>query len=355
VPDGSSFGQPFCIVFTWVDDVEVVVVDGSNIPESAVKVFRNGAALAEACGSDPCVPCADCRPPANACTVRHVCGFSEYAVGAAPPTATPTPTTTQTPPTDPTATATDAAPTPTETPTETLTATPTPTPTDTQTATPTGTATPTRTVTPTPTATQTGTEQPTPTTTSTPAAACGALPVAGCKSGESGKGFVQLKKRTGDATKSSFAWKWGSGAATTPAEFGDPTASTNYRLCVYDGAGVLQMNVFIPGGGACDNDKACWKRTGSSETAGFSYKRKDGTPSGVTSISLKAGPEGKAKISVKGKGSALGIPTLPLAETPSPTIVQLVNTSTSSCWQASYSPPAATAPTADEKFKDKND
>ena len=58
-------------------------------------------------------------------------------------------------------------------------------------------------------------------------------------------------------------------------------------------------------------------------------------PDGLQKITLKAGASaGKGKISVKGKGTNLPLPALPLT---TPVRVQLLHASSSTCWEASFS------------------
>lgn len=59
------------------------------------------------------------------------------------------------------------------------------------------------------------------------------------------------------------------------------------------------------------------------------------TPDGLTFIRLKPGATGKARVLVRGKGSTLALPTLPL--TP-PVTVQL-HTEHGECWTAAYPVP----------------
>jgi hypothetical protein len=177
--------------------------------------------------------------------------------------------------------------------------------------------------------------------------------VPGCTRALAGKGFLLLKKNAGDSTGGVLFWKWAKGPATF-SEFGLPVVSTDYRLCVYDGADLLRMNMFVPAGGICARGKPCWKANGMNDSATYKYKRKDGAFNGITAILLRA-PQGTASILVKGRGPFLSMPRLPLVQTPSPARVQLVNSTTSTCWEATYSGPALTAPAATEKFKDTND
>jgi hypothetical protein len=56
---------------------------------------------------------------------------------------------------------------------------------------------------------------------------------------------------------------------------------------------------------------------------------------GLTALVLKAGIAGKAKVQVKGKGTGLILPTLPLAKSPS--VVAQLRTSSGKCWGAGFS------------------
>jgi hypothetical protein len=262
----------------------------------------------------------------------------------------PTPTPTSTPTSTPTNTPTS---TPTETPTITNTPTVTDTPTETPTSTPTethveGTDTPTETPTETPTVTDTPTQ--TPTSTLVPGE-CAPTPVSGCKAPTPQKGILLISKKTGDPTKSKLVWRWNKGAQTFPADLGNPLTTTNYRLCIYDGTDSLIMQLAAPAGGTCGT-KPCWRAT----NTGFVYKNKAGSATGLTVLRLKAGDAEKAKVLVKGKGSNVSVPaTLPLTQTPNPVRAQLVNSTTSVCWEASYSSPPVNRQPNSQKWKDKND
>jgi len=149
--------------------------------------------------------------------------------------------------------------------------------------------------------------------------------------------------------KSKLAWKWSKGASTALTDLGNPTVATDYRLCVYSGSGDL-LSLTATAGGMCD-DKPCWKAT----KAGFVYKNKAGSATGITGLTVKSGVEGKAAVSVKAAGINLSVPPLPLSQTPSPVRVQLINSSTNVCWGASYSAPPKSDPALTTKWKDKND
>jgi hypothetical protein len=192
-------------------------------------------------------------------------------------------------------------------------------------------------VVPTPTAT------PTPTVTATPGP-CPPAPAACRGSVVAGKSSVALTDKSPD-DKDQLQWKWAAGAATTKADFGDPLATDDYILCVYDGGG-LRTSIVVPKGGTCGS-KPCWK----DQTKGFSYKTK--TPvAGITQLQLAAGADGKAKIAVKGKGGSL--PDVALSSLTSPVTLQLRRSSGGVCFGSAFSFPPAVKNTA-EQFKDKGD
>ncbi|MEO6026651.1 MAG: hypothetical protein ABIR79_07290 [Candidatus Binatia bacterium] len=247
----------------------------------------------------------------------------------------------------------------TATPAPTATRTPTPVRTATRTATPVATATATRTATPsatgtaartaTPGAGATETPGPTATPTANGALTCGAVPEAGCRKPTAPqRAALMLKDRDLD-TRDTLRWKWTRGAATVKGDFGDPLTTTSYALCVYDetAAGqALVLSADIAASGLCAG-RSCWQEN----TRGFRYTNREGTAGGVTSLTLKAGDEGKAQIALKGLGTALAMPTLPFTQDPRVT-VQLKN-DLGLCWDATFSAPATK--TTDTEFRDKSD
>ncbi len=201
--------------------------------------------------------------------------------------------------------------------------------------------------TPTPTATPTATETVTPTPTPTATAACPPVPIAGCRTPTvSAKAFLAAKDKTPD-TKDQLQWKWLKGAATTMGEFGSPTTTTGYQLCVYDGVSAVLYDATIPAAGSCGTH-ACWKE----KPTGFNYKDGELSPDGVQQLLLRAGIDGKAKIILKAQGTPLDDPAFALTQ---PITVQLRNDE-GVCWEAEYSAPAlknVAGPPGD--FKDKAD
>ncbi len=175
-----------------------------------------------------------------------------------------------------------------------------------------------------------------------PGLGCTVGPLSGCRPPWiPRKGSIQLSNKSVDG-KDAIKWKWSKGARTTLAEFGSPTTSTSYQVCIYDRTG-LRFEITHPAGGTCAG-KPCWKANG---TNGFSYKDKELTPDGGLSLKLKQGAIGKAQIQFQGRGGALAMPSLTTIV--QPLIVQIQN-SDGLCWEATYSGPA-TKQTA-EQFKD---
>jgi len=172
---------------------------------------------------------------------------------------------------------------------------------------------------------------------------CPPTPDSGCRLPvQPGAAQVQLADKSPNS-KDRLQWKWNKGALTTVGDFGSPTSTTDYVLCVYD-AGNLVALTRIPAGGTCAG-RPCWQ----AKSTGFSYKDKDLTPDGIAQLTLKAGATGKAKIQVKGSRDNLPMPTLPLDL---PVVVQLRN-SDGVCWGSTFSAPAVKNEAAN--YKDKAD
>jgi hypothetical protein len=132
-----------------------------------------------------------------------------------------------------------------------------------------------------------------------------------------------------------FSWRWLKGAATPAAVFGDPLATDDYTLCVFDESTAqprLLLGTTIPAGGTCGR-KPCWSGLGRPRGAkGFRYANAKGGPGGITALTLVPGIAGKAKVTVRGKGAALDLPPLPA---PVPLRVQL-EAANGACFDAAY-------------------
>ena len=178
------------------------------------------------------------------------------------------------------------------------------------------------------------------TTTTTTLPPCPMAPAAGCLGTDPGKGALSIKD-SADDTHDKLSWKWA--GATANADFGDPTATSDYHLCVYQG-GTLASGMTAPAGGTCAG-KPCWK----SGSVGFAYRDKDATPDGLVKLRLKPSGKKAGKIAVSGKGVDLPLAAGPLA---TPVEVQLSRSDGGPCWTGTFSSPKRNDAGA---FKSKSD
>jgi hypothetical protein len=171
-------------------------------------------------------------------------------------------------------------------------------------------------------------------TVSPPPPPCARGPRDACLvSTRSGKGRLRLHDAASDADDS-LSWKWPYGQETALASFGDPFAQTAYELCVFDASGSAVAYAAYSPADDCDG-ASCWR----TKKTGFQYQRRvDGEDGGASSsrLALKAGADGKAKITAKLKGGLLSVGGLP---PDAPVLVQL-RAGDAGCWEASFSAPA---------------
>jgi hypothetical protein len=158
-------------------------------------------------------------------------------------------------------------------------------------------------------------------------ALCPAAPLPGCRSGSS---TLSLRD-TGSAARRTLSWTWKKGAASL-AELGDPTASTEVALCVWDASGRALATSSRAG--------AAWDALGS---AGFRLRDPAGGAGGVIQARLKPGGGTAASLVVKAKGAKLPAADLPLS---APVTVQLVTSDGGACWQGVYAAGGSTRSTA---------
>jgi X-Pro dipeptidyl-peptidase (S15 family) len=126
-------------------------------------------------------------------------------------------------------------------------------------------------------------------------------------------------------------WRW-RGAAS--ADFGDPTATTDYALCVYDGTAALIASALAPAGTTCGK-KPCW----SANRKGFRYADDARASTGVGTVALSTGVAATT-CKLAGKGASVGVPALPAS---TPLTAQLVNAD-GTCWTATFTSPKKSSP-----------
>ena len=192
----------------------------------------------------------------------------------------------------------------------------------------------------------------TPTDTPTPASevSCAATPIAGCRTPR--RSTVTLRDRL-LVSRNVLYWNWGHGARTDRVDFGDPLHTASYALCIYDSLSntpQLVMTAVAPPGGTCVKSP-CWKQT----RLGFRYEDLNKSADGLLRIQLRGGADGKASITVRGRGTNLPLPTpvstAQFLHDDSQVIVQLVKSDGGACWEARYPAPAVKNTTT--TFKDR--
>jgi hypothetical protein len=154
---------------------------------------------------------------------------------------------------------------------------------------------------------------------------CPAEPREDCTQGSAGELAVAPATL---AERDRLSWRW----RGPPAEFGDPTATSAFRACVYDAGAALVAELAAPAGGACGpQGKPCWKQRGRG------FRRSDpADPAGLRELALT--PRAKrAGIALRAQGAALELPALPLAL---PARAQLLGNQ-AACWESRFSEPAA--------------
>ena len=142
---------------------------------------------------------------------------------------------------------------------------------------------------------------------------------------------------SGSGSGDLLKWDWASSSPLPKEDFGNPAEGhTAYVLCIYDETGAtpqLIMEHTIPAGGACSG-APCWREI----AGGFVYRNRGSSdPAGLESILLLSGDVGQAAIGMKGRGSNLLVPALPLHQEARVTI-QLNDGF--ACWQADFQGPA---------------
>lgn len=150
-------------------------------------------------------------------------------------------------------------------------------------------------------------------------------PAVGCRTAL--KSILILKNQSPD-TKDKLIWKWIKGQATSQEEFGVPTGTTQYALCIYSGP-AAPATYAVPG------DAVKWSVLGDK---GYKYTDTAGSADGITKIQLKGSTNDKSKCLVKGKGVNLKDLALENLDDNNLVVVQLVNDSTTVCFESTFTP-----------------
>jgi hypothetical protein len=159
-----------------------------------------------------------------------------------------------------------------------------------------------------------------------------------------GRSKVAFKNHPAKTRKDTVKWSLKKGQQTLPADFGDPTAGTDYELCVYLAFQDLCWLILHPDALAGDGWVA--------RRNGFKFKmRGTSHAEGLRKARLRWGSDRKARIQVKGKGELLGL-DLPPFPADAEILVQLHN-SAGQCWSTEFGEDPGRSTT--RKWKDRSD
>jgi uncharacterized delta-60 repeat protein len=161
-----------------------------------------------------------------------------------------------------------------------------------------------------------------------PALGLVARPRLGCKQ-STAPGRAPLRIADGGAR---LGWRWSAGAATTPAELGDPLgdAGSTYDLCVFDDAGLVAASAASSNVAPDCARPPCWRRGSDGR---LTYRAAPANAAGLSALQLRPGPAGRASVRAKARAPMLVGPALPL----SPPLRVQVWSRAGACFDAAYS------------------
>jgi hypothetical protein len=118
---------------------------------------------------------------------------------------------------------------------------------------------------------------------------------------DAGKAMLKVTN-SADPARDKFLWQWTKGDAFAQADLGDPSSSTDYRLCIYDSTSdvtELTAALDIPAG------SPFWKNV---TPRGWVWNSSTGAISGVRKVQLKTGALGRTKVKLLAAGTSLALP-----------------------------------------------
>lgn len=174
---------------------------------------------------------------------------------------------------------------------------------------------------------------------------CTAAPAIDCAPAGARRGSLSLRAKPGVPAKNRLAWRWSKGPEVPRSDFGDPTTTESYHLCVYDGA-TLVLATRAQAGGVCKR-RPCWK----SLRSGYVYGDPERTPTGVAALTLRSGAAGKGVLQLRAAGASLALPALETLD--GPVLVQLKRGSGGGCWSTTFTSPFSKRDT--KTFRDVSD
>jgi uncharacterized delta-60 repeat protein len=151
--------------------------------------------------------------------------------------------------------------------------------------------------------------------------------------------------------RQSLRWRYRYGVATSVDDFGEPTSTDAYDVCLFQhyqpfAPNDLVWQASIPAGGVC-NGTACWK----AGARGPIYHDRTRAADGIDRLTLRASDDGRTKIDLKAKGGNLAAPNV--SYTSRPLLLQLQR-SDGPCWETTFDEGGAIpngAQTQKQKFR----
>jgi len=154
---------------------------------------------------------------------------------------------------------------------------------------------------------------------------CPLVPRSDCAGALPGRARL-LIRNTADPKRRMLSWR----TRSTGGDLGDPTATTAYRLCVYDATGVVRSrrSFTLPAGVQCGR-APCWQARG----GGFSYRDPNRVADGIAGATLRRTAGGVA-VELRVQGTSAVLPETPLDV---PVQVQLSRLDDDECWTSTFS------------------
>ena len=153
----------------------------------------------------------------------------------------------------------------------------------------------------------------------------------------------------------SVKWRWTRGEETGSDDFGDPTATDDYNLCIFEttgpGSTQLMRATAIPAGGTCGGEP-CWTPLGTPPgERGFRYESRN--QFGFASLLLRPGAEGRARITLRcGTEPINGYGHLYYPLNAQPPVIMQLQREDGTCWEARYTTPLVST---DTRFRARSD
>ena len=163
-----------------------------------------------------------------------------------------------------------------------------------------------------------------------PSSVCAPAPLASCLVPD--RSTLLLTSNAADHRRDRIAWSWKKSGMVAGIDLGDPTATTEYVVCIYTANGLLLEMSAQPG--------TSWQALGSNPPSGYRYADSAGTHDGITSARMTSGTTSATRASVISRGVHTPFVGLPLTPAQLPLTVQLVNSNaTPQCWTANFVAP----------------